>query len=365
MIGVFLTIFAKVFITFSLLFFGCLVTADETNSDLGTKSELSSSFDRLFNADLLIKQGRVSAAGRIYQSLAHNPKTNSLIKELATKKVNQTYNNQSSYKRSLSVYPFRSRRNFKSDIVYLEINGSNIPFVLNRTQPRHTYLNFEHSLSSWLWYHFPKSLVDEFRITHNLSLFDNENVSNNFRASLFTNEVSFIDEAELFVGTEIGSSTNYDQYNFGLETIATFNVYQFGFATEKTLFSNDQLGFDEQINSKFSLERSIKEYVIFAEHCATKFSNETLDFTTNSLSISRPLDIYFSNASLEYSKRTDEEIQFPYQKLRKDNLITVSVDKVTNLFGIKNQVKLAAAFNDSSLDTNSYNELQFDFQFMF
>lgn len=365
MIRAFLTILVKLIVNFYILFFGWLVLADEAAAEFKTKVDLNSSLDSIFAADRLKKQGRVSAAGKIYQAILYNPNTNALIKQLAANRVKDTYNSQSIYKRSVSLHPFRSKRNFKSDVIHLEINGSKIPFVLNRTQPRHKYLRFEHSLSAWLWYHYPKSLVDEFRVTHDLSLFDNGNISNNIRASFFTNEISIINLAELFIATEIDSSTNYEQYTLGLEAIAGFNDYQFGFASDKTFFSNDELGFEAQIISKLSLEKPFKEYVVSAEHRTSRFSNKTFNFTTNSLNISRTLEGYFSSVSLDYSNRTDKEIQFPYQKLRQDNVVTVSVDKLTNLFGKKNQVKLAAAFNDSSLDTYSYNELQIDFQFIF
>lgn len=241
----------------------------------------------------------------------------------------------------------------------MPLNGSSVPFKVNRKQQKYTIIDLDYTYTSLLW---PKDIFfwgDEFIVGNNLSIDKNNSVD----ISVSTQLIHYHSQGKWKNGTyfEIGHRSTEGQRTLKIGSDTEINSV-YGLSNIRlgySVYNKTILPYKNLSHISFEQFKKVNKILISGKLETFLHSSKKYDFNSFYIRGSLPLDKIESELSLKISKRLDKNINFPFDFVRNDNSLEVSLNKKIKIRNLLSEITIGLEFNKSNIDAYSFDEFQF------
>ena len=320
-----------------------------------------------FEAEKLYQQGQSVLAARQWRKVIKNENGTQLLKDIAKNRIDALSKKLFTYSGKLTYQP-GLRRRYHSDVFYLNVNGSDLPFFVNREANLHDRITVHQELA------FPSILdgriqgVDMFSLAHIAKLQSDNSVKN---ILTFTTNFSNPSSRTLLSWSktlthDTGPRQKTTADKLGIVYAGMNSLHEVSFTYERPLkVSREERLQQEYVMLHLSSKTSIKTTSILMRYDRYMYDDSGKNYYTLGAKVSKAVNPSMITLSLEGEVRHDDKARFPFVSERNDEMLAVSVSaKLPNLDGI-DSVNIAYKKNHSNISIYRFDEFGIYFNFGF
>ena len=352
----------KVLAALLLLFSGEVLGRSQAINIEGDPSAME-----FFDAEKLYQQGQPVLAARQWRKVVQNENGTDLLRNIAKKRLDTLSERNVTYSLKFTYQP-RLQRKYQDDVFYVSVNGSALPFVVNREVDIYDKFTVFQKLS------FPSVLdgripgVEMLSLAHTARLQSDNGLKNSFTlTTTFSNPSSRLLthwSKTLTHATRADQKTTDDK--FGITYAGINSRHEMSFTYVRPL----QVSKVERLQQEYKMlhlssKKSVNNTSILMAYDRYIYDDSSKNYYTLSTNISHALIPLMTTVSLKPEVRLDDKARFPFGYGRRDKRVTMSAStKLPNL-EVVDSVNVVYTANHSNISIYRFTEvgIYLDFEF--
>ena len=355
---------AFLFIKAVTVVFGALVLTPSP-SFAGDSETAVDKIKKFEKAVFYLSQGDYLQAGKLFKEVAADGMFPNLIRNAAQQELMKLKERKLNYNVSISANPFQPKRKYKTDVLYLDVYGAQLPFTVKIAAPEYEVFAINQELNYQSWFADNQLPFDQLSLSHSIASMNNKNVKNNigvethFSANPIGFSFSYKKEFELEEKKTPFWST--DRIKLSHKSLSTQQQASIAYTQDLKTKLKGALRSDEEVVANFNTQFEGKRFNWSNSYSFHLFRNPENIYSEWSTGLTLPISAYVDFITTNISRRKNHKKQSLLPKRRDDYKLDFGLIKTVPLSEIGIVLEAKQTFNKSSVDIFSYSETVFKF----
>jgi len=350
---------AFLFIKVVTVVFGALVLTPSPSfaSDSETAVDKIKKFEK---AVFYLSQGDYLQAGKLFKEVAADGMFPNLIRNAAQQELMKLKERKLNYNVSISANPFQPKRKYKTDVLYLDVYGAQLPFTVKIAAPEYEVFAINQELNYQSWFADNQLPFDQLSLSHSIASMNNKNVKNTIgvETHFFANPIgfSFSHKKEFEFEEKKTPFWSTDRIKLSHKTLSTQQNASIAYTRDMKTKLKGALRSDEEVLVNLNTQFDGKRFNWSNSYSFHLFRNPENIYSEWGTGLTLPISAYVDFITTNISRRKNHKKQSLLLKRRDDYKLDFGLIKTLPLSAIGIVLEVKQAFNKSSVDIFSYSE---------
>ena len=312
-----------------------------------------------------LSQGDYLQAGKLFEEVAADGMFPNVIRNAAQQELMKLKEKKLNYNVSVSANPFQPKRKYKTDVLYLDVYGVQLPFTVKLGEPEYEVFTLNQELNYQSWFADNKLPFDQLSLSHSIALMNNKNVKNKIgvETHFFADPTgfSFAYRKELEVEEKKTPLWSTDQIKLSHKTLSAQQNASIAYTRDIKTKLTGALRSDEEVVANLNTQFEAKRFNWISSYSFHLFRNPENIYSEWGTGLTVPISVYVDFITTNVSRRKNHKKQSLLPKRRDDFKLDLGVIKTVPLSEIGIVLEVKQTFNKSSVDIFSYRETVFNF----
>lgn len=299
-------------------------------------------------------------AGKLFREVSEDEAFPESIRTIASQEYERIKNRKFSYSAAITWSPLKPKRTYKTDVVYLDVNGTPLPFKVKVATPDHALITLNQTFNYALGLGGNNLPADQLSLTHSLALMNRKTIKNKLIANLdfIKNPIgySFGYKKEFEIEERKTPLWSTDHFTVIHKSLTTHHQAKISYTQNLKAKKTAVLSNDDYLVAKLSNQIEIGQYIWNNGYSLNYFRNPEDVYSEWTTGVVIPVSTYLDLIQSDLSRRKNHKRQSLLPKRRDDYKLDISLLRSISVLDTDFTIKFKQTYNRSSVSIFSYKE---------
>ena len=311
-------------------------------------------------AILYFHQKDYLSAGKLFKEVSEDEAFPEPIRAIASQEYERIKSKKFNYDIAVSFSPFKPNRTYKTDVIYLDINGTPLPFAVTVATPDYELIRLNQTFDYQSWFDGNHLPFDQLSLTHSIALMSGKTIKNKLIANIgFLKSpigFSFGYAKELEIEEKKDPLWATDHITFSHKSLTTNHQAKISYTQNIKTKKTAVLRNDDYLVANLSNQIEIGEYIWNNSYSLNYFRNPEDVYSEWTTGVVIPVPVYVDLIQVDLTRRKNHKKQSLLPKRRDDYKLDIGFLKSISVLDTDFTLKFKQTYNRSSVSIFSYKE---------